>query len=222
MRRGLLTLFAIVIYLFAFSQHDIHVKLVNDFEVVCDTANWSKTTWIKLDPEPGDPRSTHVKILYSKKGIYCLFKNEDRVITSAMRNDFDSLWLEDVAEVFLWPDTTITSYLEYEISPLNKELVLLITNIKGKHSGWMPWRYGGKRKTKHCTKIYKGSAWLAEFFIPYELMQPLVSQIPQAGTVWRANFYRSDRDNKTTVEWSWKKTVRSFHEYGKFGRLLFD
>lgn len=164
--------------------------------------------------------------MYSGKGLYFLFANEDNEITATKTKDFDSLWIEDVAEVFLWPDTTVTTYLEYEISPLNRELVLLVTNIKGKFSGWIPWGYSGKKKVEHCTNIIKtGSgtkAWHAAFFIPYRLMYPLVQHPPVKGTVWRGNFYRSDRDAGKTVEWSWNKTVRSFHEYNAFGKLVFE
>jgi hypothetical protein len=205
-----------------FAQNVIHVRPSNDFELSFDTArNWKNADWITLHPDSSDIRTTHLKILYSKTGMYFLFKNDDMVITSTMKNDFDSLWLEDVAEIFLWPDTSVTNYLEYEISPHNKELVMLIVNINGKHSGWHPWQYSGKRRIKHNTKIIPGRCWYAEVFIPYRLLYPMVHESPTPSKVWRANFYRSDRDNKITREWSWKTTARSFHEYKRFGYLLF-
>lgn len=207
----------------AFSQDTIHVRATDDFELSVDTTGkWKNADWIILHPDISDNRTTHLKILYSKTGMYFLFKNDDKIITSTMKNDFDSLWLEDVAEIFLWPDTSITNYLEYEISPHNKELVMLIVNINGKHSGWHPWQYSGKRRVKHKTKIIPGRCWYAEVYIPYRLLYPMVLEQPVSGKVWRANFYRSDRDNKITREWSWKTTARSFHEYKRFGYLLFQ
>lgn len=219
----ILTIAICIISISAVAQDALHIHQTSDFELSGDTlTNWKNTAWITLEADSQDSRSTHLKILYSRTGIYFLFRNEDKIITATRQNDFDSLWLEDVAEIFLWPDTSIVNYLEYEISPRNKELVMLITNINGKHSGWQPWQYTGKRRITHITKIIAGQSWYAEIFIPYRLMYPMVTEWPKRGTIWKANFYRSDRDNNQIREWSWRRTLRSFHEYNRFGYLLFD
>jgi len=36
-----------------------------------------------------------------------------------------------------------------------------------------------------------------------------------------ANFYRIDYD-KGSNHWTWKPTSRSFHEYKKFGTIIFE
>jgi len=41
------------------------------------------------------------------------------------------------------------------------------------------------------------------------------------GTRWRANFYRIDYDNNVS-EWSWQPTRTNFHDYERFGTLLFQ
>jgi hypothetical protein len=80
---------------------------------------------------------------------------------------------------------------------------------------------------QHCTKIVKSKKaasskdWYAEFFVPYALLYPMVKEIPKPGSVWRANVYRADYDDNKTVEWSWKRTQKTFHEYQVFGRLVF-
>ena len=46
---------------------------------------------------------------------------------------------------------------------------------------------------------------------------------PKAGTKWRANFYRMDYDDKSvTSAWDWARVGPSFHEYKKFGTLVFE
>lgn len=209
----------------------INVEFTPDFTVSCDnlSKNWEKATWVTLDPNHADSRTTRIKLLYSSTGIYCLFQNGDKNITvSGRKKDFDSLWVEDVVEAFLWPDTSMSVYFEYELSPLNRELVLIIPNFNGTFVGWQPWQYHGDRKIKHCTKVLPAQRsgvgvkdWYAEFFIPYALLFPMVKEPPSSGAVWRANFYRADYDDNKTIEWSWKRTEKTFHEYRKFGRLTF-
>jgi hypothetical protein len=130
----------------------ILVKRTTDFEVTGngDSHEWKKALWNSI-PQRRDTlnkRETKVKTLYSQKGIYFLFNNQDEVLTASKKEDFDSLWLEDVNEVFLWPDTTNTIYFEYEISPFNNELPLLVPHLNGTFIGWRPWTYTKRKEDK--------------------------------------------------------------------------
>ena len=109
------------------------------------TGDGSASAWQKAEWEPlhertdaGLPYRTRVKVLYSKKGLYVLMDATDAKITATMQDDFQDLWTEDVFEVFLWPDERDPIYFEYEISPLNRELPILIPNADGKFLGWRP------------------------------------------------------------------------------------
>ena len=68
----------------------------------------------------------------------------------------------------------------------------------------------------------KISGWKAEVFVPYAMLAPLQNVPPQPGTHWRANFYRCDYDDKKPTGWSWQRTGSSYHEYHKFGTLVFE
>jgi hypothetical protein len=159
-----------------------------------------------------------------------LFNGTDEKLTSTMTNDFDNLWTEDVYEAFFWPDERDPLYFEYEISPLNKELPILCPNPDGKFLGWRPWHYEGNRKVRKATAAQGGEAksgaavkgWTAEVFIPFELLTPLRNTSPQPGTKWRANFYRMDYDGGKQSAWDWARVGASFHEYQKFGTLVFE
>ncbi len=212
----------------------INVKRTSDFELTGggESEQWKAASWniIQQRRDTLNKKETKFKTLYSGKGIYFLFSNQDEVLTASKNSDFDSLWLEDVNEVFLWPDTSNTIYFEYEISPLNYELPILVPNINGRFLGWRPWIYTKERKTRHSTKVVGGAkrsgskirSWTAEFFIPYQLLTPLNNVPPKPGTAWRANMYRVDYDHNRTAVWSWKKTETSFHQFEKFGRLMFE
>ena len=201
-----------------------------DFEVTGDgtASEWNSTEWIELHQIKGSsPYNTDVKLLYSDKGIYALYKCDDKKITSTLREDFTSLWKEDVVEIFFWPDESFPIYFEYELSPNNHELAILVPNLNGKASGWTPWNYKGEKKTRHATKIVTDknqnpTAWMAEVFIPYKLLSPLQNVPPQKGTRWRANIYRIDYDNTESTYWSWQPVNNNFHEYRRYGVVVFD
>lgn len=210
----------------------LRVKHTADFEISGDGSNraWASANWNDLMASENQNEKTRFKILYSDKGLYFFFHNEDKVITATMTKDFDRLWLEDVNEVFIWPDTTSTIYFEYEISPLNYELSILVPNFEGKFLGWIPWEYEGERKTKHLTSAEGGEtksgskvkSWYAEFFIPYALLNPLPNVPPKKGMVWKGNMYRIDYDSGQPKEWSWRKTDTNFHQYSRYGKMIFE
>ncbi|GAB4362945.1 MAG: hypothetical protein Kow0042_00390 [Calditrichia bacterium] len=212
---------------------EIAVQQTADFAISGkgDHENWTAAEWVILPfrSSEGSNLPTRLKCLYSEKGLYFLFSCRDQKITAGMDSDFADLWKEDVVEIFLWPDTSFPIYFEYELSPLNRELVLLVPNLKGDFWGWRPWHYEGERRVVHLTTASGGSlrsgaevdSWTAEIFIPYALLKPLSNVPPQPGAVWRANFYRGDYDSGQWVYWAWRPIEKRFHEFQKFGRLIF-
>lgn len=219
------------------NNSSITIKKTTDFTITGEgTAdNWSETEWVELiqfsNHENSDGLVTRAKILYTDKGMYFFFEAEDETLTTTMDSDFMKLWQEDVVEVFLWPNESETIYFEYEISPMNYELPILVANNEGDQSHWIPYDYSyiGERKTLHETSVEGGekesgasvTKWKAEFFIPFELLRPLKNNFPESGTRWRANFYRIDYDHGST-HWAWQPTEGNFHEYEKFGTFIFE
>ena len=106
---------------------------------------------------------------------------------------------------------------------------IIVPNYKEKFFGWLPWNYEGDKKVVHATSARGGEkaggaqveGWMAEFFIPYRLLEPLPKVPPQSGTRWRANMYRIDYD-KGASHFSWKKTTGTFHDYKNFGTFVFE
>ncbi len=212
----------------------LRVLRTEDFTVngAGDAPEWDRATWEPLNSRAagGHEHQTRVKMLYSDTGLYVLMAAEDTKITAKMDADFLDLWNEDVFEFFLWPDEEHTVYFEYEISPLGYELPIIIPNFDGEFLGWRPWHYDGDRKTKKATTVIGGpkrpgasvTGWKAEVFVPYDLLKPLQNVPPQAGTRWRANFYRVDYDDGKSASWDWARVGRSFHDFRNFGTLVFE
>jgi len=214
-------------------QKFLSVKKCKDFTITGkgDNHEWGKVEWIKMKAREKQPGlyESRFKIMYSDKGIYVLFNGEDEKIATDMK-DFSHVWEGDVFEVFFHTDLRYPLYFEYEINPLNNELVLIIPNIDKKFLGWLPWHYEGERKVKKAIHVRGGKAeseasikeWSAELFFPYELLTPLGNVPPKPGTEWNANFYRMDYDRKETIHWSWMPVRETFHDYENFGTLRFE
>lgn len=203
-----------------------------DFELTGkgDRPEWKDAAWANMTPQ-GQPDAyvSRFKAIYSKKGIYFLFEGEDEIVSAKMQEDNLDLWREDCFELFLMPNEAKATYFEYEISPLGKELPLLIMNYE-KKDGWLPWHYEGARKVQKkvaCTggelkSKAKIDSWSAEIFVPYELLEGLATMPPPKGSAWKANFYRMDYDAGGGKGWNWAIVGDSFHEYQKFGHLIFN
>jgi len=105
-----------------------------------------------------------------------------------------------------------------------------VPNVDDKFLGWRPWHYEGDRRTRHATSVVGGEkksktaidGWTAEVFVPYKLLAPLANVPPKPGSRWRANFYRVDYDDGRSTSWDWARVGPSFHEYRKYGTLVFD
>lgn len=216
------------------------VPKTTDFVVTGDgmSEEWSKTEWVELTrrPNPMDERAgetirTRIKMLYSDTGLYVLFENEDDLLSATYESDFEELWWEDVAEAFFWTDESEgPHYFEYEISPLNYELPLLVSKIDGELLHWIPFAnsYRDERLIRHQTSVdgLKESgaeieSWSAEFFIPFKLLHPLKNIYPESGDRWRANFYRIDYD-EGQARWSWSPFRDNFHDIEQFGTIVFE
>ena len=213
---------------------EMRVPKVDDFAITGkgDAPAWNKADWTVLKKRnSADANYTsRVKMLHAPKGVYVLFDGTDELITATMTRDYDQLWTEDVYECFFWPDEKQPIYFEYELSPLGYELPILVPNLNGKIMGWLPWMYEGDRKIQKKLSATEGTltskgkvtGWRAEVFIPYELLKPLLNVPPAPGSRWRGNFYRMDYDHGKTSSWDWARVGPSFHEFQKYGTLIFE
>ena len=141
------------------------VTPTGDFEVTGtgEHPSWKPVEWTAMRRRQPDglPYTTRFKMLYSNTGLYFLMDGTDRTLTATMNEDFMDLWNEDVFEVFLWTDERHPVYFEYEISPLNYELPILIPNFGGQFLGWRPWHYEKDRQTRKATSITGGPKTIA-------------------------------------------------------------
>ena len=211
------------------------VRRTQDFELTGrgDAPAWAGTEWQELQHVEDGPAMypTRVKVLYSDTGIYFLFDCKDRILSATRTRDNDDINLDDVVEIYLWPDESKVLYFEHQVSALNAELTLIIPNHQGTFFGWAAWHYEGPRRCRHAVSVVGGErksmaridGWLAETFVPFALLTGLGNSKPAPGMKWRANMYRQDYDDGHKTQWAWcPDTGGKFHDYWKFGTILFE
>ena len=215
-------------------EQELVVKKCTDFQLTGsgENDNWNSVPWITMNlmDETENKYETKYKVLYSESGLYVLGYCEDKIISTDYTEDQGDIYNGDVFEVFLQTDESNPLYFEYEINPLNHELVILVPNNGGDFHGWSPWHYEGERKVRKAVKVYDGkaesgakiSAWSVELFFPFALFSGLKHVPPESGTKWKGNFYRIDYDFKKQIKWGWKPINTTFHEYKKFGTIIFE
>lgn len=210
------------------------VRACRDFEITGrgENAQWAATDWValqKLDAG-GKPYKSQFKMMYSPRGLYLLFYGEDDRISSSFEHDFEKIYMGDVFEVFFQTDSDQPCYFEYEISPLGKELVLLMTTRDNVLTGWAPWPYENADRVKRNVYVVGGDArpgaaithWMAELHIPYRLLRTFGHVPPLKGTHWHGNFCRLDYDSGSMVKWAWAPVESSFHETDRYLPLVFE
>lgn len=210
----------------------MRVPLVEDFELLGTSSGrtWESVPWHPLTRVTGGSTyQSRFKLAWSTAGIYGLADFEDETLTCQHRQDFDDIFHDDVVEAFFWPAESRPLYLEYELSPLGRELPILVPNDGGSFMGWRPWHYEGDRKTRTATHVCGGPAepgatvtgWSAEFFIPFTLFRG-IARPASVGDCWRANIYRIDYDQTPSTQWAWcPDTGGNFHWYERFGTIEF-
>lgn len=173
---------------------------------------------------------TEFKAVYSDTGLYFLFRCEDKKISCSFQKDGEDLYTEDVLELFLQPDDRHPLYLEYELSPLGRELVLMVSHNGEAFYGWLPFHYKGERKVEHITwgtdgEIAPGALcdeWRAMLYLPFALFEGTVERYPEKGTVWRGNLFRIDYDDGEASRYAYAPACgTAFHDFEKFEEIIF-
>lgn len=212
---------------------NLHIQKTTDFELDgCGGAReWERTEWHELQRVGGTADyATRARVLYSDTGLYFLVDCRDKRLVATMTEDFDKIFLEDVVEVFIRPDPTRDLYFEYELSPMNVELPIIVPNLNGRFFGWRPWLYEGDRRTRRATSAYGGEkapnaeveGWIAEFFIPFKLLHPMIDAPPPKGTQWTGNIFRIDYDAGAQTQWALFPEVGcNFHDFHHYNPFIF-
>ena len=195
---------------------------------------WAKAAVIKpfftADGSGREREETEVRVWYDDTALYLAWICTDADIQATFTARDSKFWEEEVAEFFITPKD-LNKYYELQWNPLGGMFDAIITNqidtngVSKKFDG--DWTYTAKGM-KSAVKVKgtvqnssdKDEYWRVEVVIPFsDFDQPT----PKAGDVWRANFYRFNRQKDMAVELlSWSPPILpGFHQPSRFGFLEF-
>lgn len=161
-------------------------------------------------------QATWIKAAWTRHELQFLFKAWDaRAWATKTRRD-DTLYEEEVVEVFLDPVGDFAGYFEIEINPLNAVCDLVLRRTSHGYRKSFAWHCEGMRTAVARHPDF----WLTEIKIPWLSLGAIE---PAPGQPWRANFCRIDRPENASRELTaWSPTGRPlFHVPPRFGWLDF-
>ncbi|KAI9345250.1 hypothetical protein BDR26DRAFT_856613 [Obelidium mucronatum] len=185
-----------------------------------------------------------VSICYTDDAIKLNFLNtkEPYYAVNPAYGHNDNIWEQTVAEAFIVNvpsyDVDPTTYLEFEVSPTNQTYSAFIYNPSKVRTAGTPFdhffvgsqpidstnsckdgrcaRFNGITAATTTNKAQK--TWTSDVSLPLALFN--VNR--PAGTIWRANFFRTTFDGKDQTYGAWNApNVISFHQVPCFGTLQF-
>ena len=195
---------------------------------------WKKaavlTPFYKNDGSGRERENTEVRLWYDDKALYLAWTCKDTDIQATFTARDSKFWDEEVVEFFVTPKD-LNRYFELQWNPLGGVFDAIIENeldergVSKKFNG--DWNFTAKGMT-NAVKVKgtvgksddKDQFWQVEVMVPFS---DLGQATPRPGDVWRANFYRFNREKNQPVEQlSWSPTLySSFHQPSRFGYLEF-
>lgn len=162
---------------------------------------------------------TEVRSRWTKDNLYLLFvcPYEDLYLKPAPNTvtETNKLWNWDVAEVFIGSNfQNIRRYKEFELSPQGEWIDLDIDLDLPDHTVGWTWNSGFQvaARIDRRSKI-----WYGVMSIPFSAID---QHLPAAGSIFRANLYRSQGPPERRRSIAWKAPMSdTFHAPERFGRL---
>lgn len=194
---------------------------------------WSQAVQITWGPRAYE---TAFRALWSADGLYLRFDATDPSPWHTMTQRDDTLWEEEVVEVFLDLDRSGRDYYELEINPANVVCDLWMASPWPDKVGHIDWNLAGL-ETRVQARRDAGSqttGWTATAFLPWSGFRSLPSSRgialpPTPGDAWRFNVFRIKRPggaahpDSDAVFAAWSTPSQpSFHDPSAFRSFVFE
>ena len=174
---------------------------------------------------------TQARLLWDDQNLYAFIQVEDSDVYSQFKNRDDTLWKEDVVELFIDADRNRRGYVELQVNPNNAHF-----------DAWFPRNRGQKHHFEWNSKmksavVVHGTAdnrsdrdrgWDVEIAIPLVDVKGMDSAMkvqlpPKLGDIWRLNIVRGEKPaSKGLAASSWNPiTIRDFHALGRMLQVVF-
>jgi hypothetical protein len=204
-------------------------------------ALWDKMPWSGIEPlqlknymgdRPEHFPYTQAKVAYDNTAIYVIFRVEDRYVKAVAGKNQGPVYLDSCVEFFFTPGTNVKEgYFNLEMNCGG--FMLFHHQTKPRTSQTLISEdHIAQVKVAHTLpeivdpEIDKDTTWIVEYSIPFSLLSDYHSfPKPEAGSVWRANFYKCG-DQTSHPHWlTWAPIdfpTPNFHLPEYFGSLEFQ
>lgn len=165
---------------------------------------------------------TKVRLLWDKNFLYVAFECVDTYINATKTAFNDTLYEEEVIEIFIDDNRDLKSYTEIEVNPLNAVLHYMILNqLNGIINGYARLENNIKSSVLH---LKDSNLICYEIAIPFCELATAPNMPPKRGDKWLMNLYRIDRPLTGHDEYSaWSPTGKlNFHIPQSFGEVTFE
>jgi len=199
-----------------------------------DEADWTACEPIKLvgyNQGIVPKQETVARILWDDTCLYLSWYCRDTQVWSTLTTRDDTLYEQEVVEVFINPDGDRETYLELEVNPLGALWDGFIVTSGKRRYGILAWNSFKLRRGVWIEGTVNDESdrdgfWSVELAVPLEELDTAAHIPPQAGDRWRLNLYRidlPDRD-KTKADYSaWSPVSgESYHDPDRFGEIVFS
>jgi hypothetical protein len=206
-------------------------------------AAWSDPAWERAQtleirhfrPESSDHRpQTSARLLYDAKGIYGIFRVQDRYVRCVRTEYLDEVWKDSCVEFFAQPRPD-RGYFNFEFNCGGAFLCSYITNPERTPDGFkeftrLPASIGQTIQARSSLprridpEITTPVVWTLRFFIPFALFEHCLGPLGAiAGQVWRGNFFKCAEEISHPHWAAWAPVDEfNFHRPNCFGNLRFD
>ncbi len=180
----------------------------------------------------GDHRpNVNARMLYDDRGLYLIFRVEDRFVRCVATNRNGSICADSCVEFFT-ESVADRGYFNFEINCGGT--LLLHYNARPAAINYDPVVLDDDRldlvRIHHSMpkvvdpEINDPVTWFIEMFAPYELFEAFVGPVPRGpGAVWRGNFYKCG-DATSHPHWAMWHAIPGplgFHQPEHFAPLIF-
>lgn len=207
-----------------------------EINAVWDKMPWNGIESLQVKNFMGDKPEhfpyTQAKVAYDNTAIYVIFRVEDRYVRAAAKKHQGPVYLDSCVEFFFTPGTDIkegyfnlemncggTMLFHHQMKPRDEQ-----THLSEEHLQQV--------EVAHTLpeiidpEMVGDTTWIVEYRIPFSILSNYHSfSEPEAGTIWRANFYKcaDQTSHPHWLTWSPIDFPRpNFHVPEYFGILEFQ
>jgi hypothetical protein len=171
---------------------------------------------------------TRVRAAWDEQFLYLAFDCPDEDIWGTFTRRDDPLWTQEAIEVFLDADGDEGDYIELQVSPRGGVFDSYLPGHRRNQNDWNSSAIAAVQVAGTLDdRTDRDQGWTVELALPWGDVQgrsqkPLRLP-PEAGDVWRINFFRVDapRSGPRASAWS-PPLVGDFHALPRLGRLVFQ